>query len=184
MSKKGRKETLRLRADHTWKAQPGCKIFVLARGAVRFDYPEDWVVVPASDSIEIYDKEPPADDCRLAVSFLEIPTIDWSGLPLRYLVEQSNQRDHRPINHRSEILESRRGEMELAWREQRFVDPNEQREACSLFCLGRKGHVQALLTFDFWATDAERCLKVWSVVLKSLELDEPIADPTRGRIVS
>lgn len=184
MSKKWKKKTLRLREDHTWKSQPGCKIFVLGRGAVRFDYPEEWVVVPASDSIEIYDRQPPDDDCRLAVSYMPIPAIDWSGLPLSFLVEQSNERDPRPIFHRGEIIERRRGDLELAWRELRFVDPNEQREACSLFCLGRKGRVQAILTFDFWATDAERCLPVWSTVLKTLELDEPIADPTRGRIVS
>lgn len=183
MSKGWKEGVLRLRADHSWRAQPGCKIFVLGRGAVRFDYPEDWVVTPASDSIEIHDKEPPDDDCRLAVSYLQIPAIDWKGLPLSYLVEQSNLRDPRPIASRGEILETRRGEMDLAWRELRFVDPTEQREACSLFCMGRKGHVQALLTFDFWATDAERCLSVWSTVLKTLELDEPVADPTRGRIV-
>jgi hypothetical protein len=183
MSKKWKQGTLRLREDHTWRAQPGCKIFVLGRGAVRFDYPEAWVVVPASDSIEIYDRSPPDDDCRLAVSYMPIPAIDWSGLPLSILVDQANQGDPRSINTYGEILESRRGDLEVAWRELRFVDPNERREACSLFCLARKGHVQAILTFDFWATDAERCLKVWSVVLKSLELDEPVADPTRGRIV-
>jgi hypothetical protein len=184
MSRKWRKQTLKLRDSHSWIAQPGCKIFVLGRGAVRFDYPEEWVIQPASDSIELYDKTPPDDDCRLAVSYLQIPLTDWSELPLKMLVEQANMGDKRPIYHRGEVLESRRGDLELAWRELRFVDPACNREACSLFCLGRKGRVQALITFDFWATEEERCVRVWSTVLKTLELDEPIADPTHGRVIS
>lgn len=181
--KQWKKQTLKLRDDHTWRSKPGCKIFVAGRGAVRFDFPADWVVVPATDSIELYDKNPPDDDCRLAVSYLELPPIDWSGLPLRFLLEQANQGDPRPIHHRGEILESRRGNLEIAWRELQFVDPVCRREARSHFCLARKGKIQALITFDYWASDAERCLSVWNTVLETLELDEQYADPARGRTI-
>jgi hypothetical protein len=178
-----RKETRKLRDHHYWSAQPDCNVFVADRGAVRFDYPRDWVIVPDPDSIKIHDKQPPDDDCVLAVSYLRLPPVDWSGLPLSLLVEKSSEGDSRPIYERGAIHELRRGDLEIAWREMRFVDPGEKREARSLFCLGRRGQIQALITFDFWETDSERCRKVWETVLKSLELGEYIQDPTVGRIV-
>jgi hypothetical protein len=178
-----KQENRKLGKRHFWTAQPGCKVFVADRGAVRFDFPQDWVVVPDSDSIKVYDKEPPKDDCVLAVSYLRIPAIDWSGLPLASLVEQASKGDSRPISEWGEIAELRRGDLEVAWREMRFIDPGEKREALSRFCLARRGTVQALITFDFWETDQQRCQAVWEIVLKSLELDEHIADPTVGRVV-
>jgi len=74
--KKWHESTVRLREDHAWSARPGCKVLVMQQGAVRFDYPQEWVVIPASDSIELYDKQPPDDDCRLAVSFIQLAPID------------------------------------------------------------------------------------------------------------
>jgi hypothetical protein len=178
-----KRETKKLRDRHFWTAQPGCNVFVADRGAVRFDFPHEWVVVPDSDSIKVYDKKPPKDDCVLAVSYLRIPPIDWSGLPLASLVEKASRGDSRPIFAWGEIVEVRRGDLEIAWREMRFIDPTEKREALSHFCLARRARVQALITFDFWEADAKRCQGVWETVLKSLELDEQIADPTVGRVV-
>jgi hypothetical protein len=181
---KWKRETRKLRDRHYWTAQPDCNVFVADRGAVRFDYPRGWVVVPDPDSIKIHDKAPPDDDCVLAISYMRLPPIDWSGLPLASLVEQASRGDSRPIYEWGEIDELRRGDLEIAWREMRFIDPTERREALSFFFLGRQGQVQALITFDFWESDAARCRKVWEVVLKSLELDEYIQDPTVGRVVS
>src|SRR5947208_10282464 len=39
------KEELTLQEDHTWRARPGCKIFVADRGALRLDYPDRKSVV-------------------------------------------------------------------------------------------------------------------------------------------
>jgi hypothetical protein len=180
---KWEKQTLKLQGRHFWTAQPGCKVFVADRGAVRFDFPQDWMVVPDSDSIKLHDKPPPDDDCVLAVSYMRLPPIDWSGLPLSSLVEQTSKGDSRPIYEWGEIIESRRADLEIAWREMRFIDPVEKREAFSRFCLARRGRVQAIISFDFWETDYKRCEGVWEIVLKSLELDEQIADPTVGRVV-
>jgi hypothetical protein len=186
MGKKKRhwhKETLKLKDRHFWTAQPGCNVFVADRGAVRFDFPHDWVVIPDSDSIKLHDRQPPDDDCALAISHMRLPPIDWSALPLAPLLDQVTRKDARPVFEWGEIIEFRRGDLEVAWREMRFIDPAEKQEAVSLFCFGRKGRVQALITFDFWETDRKRCDAVWEIVLKTLELDEPIADPTVGRVV-
>jgi hypothetical protein len=180
---KWKRETRKLRDRHYWTAQPGCNVFVADRGAVRFDFPHGWVIKPDSDSIKLYDKEPPDDDCCLAVSYLRIPPIDWSGLPLTSLVEQVTKNDSRPVYEWGEMNELRRGDLEIAWQEMRFIDPGEKREACSRCCLARKGTVQALITFDFWQSDAGRCQGVWETVLKTLELDEHIQDPTVGRVI-
>src|SRR5262249_40659762 len=143
-----KRETRKLRDRHFWTAQPGCKVFVADRGAVRFDFPQEWIVIPDRDSVKLYDKEPPHDDCCLAVSYLRIPLVDWSGLPLASLVEQSSKGDSRPIFEWGQIQELRRGDLEIAWREMRFIDPGEKRDAVSLFCLARRAGVQALITFD------------------------------------
>jgi len=178
-----KKQTLKMRDNHTWYSEPGCKVFVADRGAVRFDFPEDWVVVPVSDCIKFHDRQPPEDDCCLGVSYLRLPPIDWSGLRLATLLEQACKGDKRPIHDWGEIVELERGDLEIAWREMRFIDPEEKRPARSRMCLARQGQIQVLITFDFWETDIERCNRVWEIVLKTLELDEVIEDPTKGRTV-
>lgn len=174
------KETLRVRDNHTWTAKPGHNVLALDRGAVRFDFPQDWVVIPDEDRLNVYDRRPPDDDCCLAVSYLRLAPIDWSGLPLATLVEGAGEGDERPIHTRGDIFAERRGDMDVAWREVRFVDPKEGREAVSRTCIARRGTVQALITFDFWEDDAERCRLVWDTMLETLRLNDYIADPTRG----
>ena len=175
-----KKETLRLQPNNTWSAKKGYKICVLDRGAVRFNFPAKWVAIPDEDSFKIYDRKPPNDDCVLAVSYMRLPPYDFSGLPIAKLVEVANEGDERPIYDWGPIVEDRRGPMELAWREMRFVDPKEQREAFSRLCLARQGPIQALITFEFWESDAARYRPVWDTVLETLRLNDYIADPTRG----
>jgi hypothetical protein len=100
MRRHWQKKTRKLRDRHYWTAQPGCNVFVADRGAVRFDFPQEWVIVPGSDSINLHDKPPPDDDCVLAVSYLRLPPVDWSGLPLASLVEQTTKDDTRPVYER------------------------------------------------------------------------------------
>ena len=178
------RDELRLRSRHGWRARPGCKIFVADRGAVRFDYPEDWVVRPDNDSVNLYDQEPPDDDSRLTVSYVRLPPVDWSGLPVTALVEAGMRGDERAIQMWGPIREARRDDLELAWREVTFLDPAARREARSRVCIARRSTLQCLMTFDFWASDLERCDAAWETVLDTLQLDEFIADPTRGPAVS
>lgn len=183
MADKWRKEVLKLRDDHTWRSKPGYRIFVADKGAVRFDIPEDWVVKPDSDSIKFHDREPPDDDCVLAASYMRLPPVDWSGLALAGLVETIVEGDERGVIGRGEMNTLRRGALDIAWTEIKFIDPTERREAFSRICLAREANIQSLITFDFWADDRERVEPVWAEVISSLELNLTITDPTRGESI-
>jgi len=177
-------ETLRIDPRHGWRVRPGCKIFVADRGAVRFDYPQDWIVVPDEDSVKLYDREPPDDACCLAVSYLRLPAIDWSGLPLRALLETAIRGNERSMGTFGPMTEMRRLDLELAWREMSFLDPAQKCEARSRVSIARRSNLQCLITFDFWAADLEERNAAWAIVLETLELGEFIRDPSRGPVVS
>ena len=53
------KTTLDLNENHNWQSQPGTRIFVAGRGAVRFDVPDDWHFAPQENSFQFLDKSPP-----------------------------------------------------------------------------------------------------------------------------
>jgi hypothetical protein len=156
---------------------------VADRGAVRFNVPRSWVIVPTSDCIELYDQQPPKDNCRLAVSYLRLPPIDWSGLPLAQLIATVVEGDRREILAREEVIKVPRADLELAWTEIRFMDPQEYREAFSRIALARGWNLQALITFDFWVEDMVRLEPVWDEVMRSVELGRYVDDPTMGDIL-
>ncbi len=168
--------------EHGWSARPGHRILVLDRGAVRFEYPDTWVVRPAEDSIRVYDKAPPEDDCVLGVSHLRLPrSVDWSSLPLSQLLAAALEPDPRRFHRQDRVLEESRIDTELAWRQCAFRDAAAQeREALARICVARCPPVQALLTFDFWLSDLARCDEVWNGVLASLRLAEWVEDPRAG----
>jgi hypothetical protein len=174
---KWHKRSAKLPVNHGWRAKPGNNVFVADRGAVRLDFPEGWVVEPGEGSIKFHDKKPPDDDCVLEVSYLRLPPIDWSGLPLAKMLAQVLERDDRGTLSTSEIVQVRRTDLELAWAETRFTDPNENREAVSRTCLARGQGIQALLTFAFWPEDLARCAAVWDEALRSLQLGMWMKDP-------
>ena len=138
-------EGLKLRRNHGWRARAGCKIFVADGGAVRFDYPQDWCVIPDEDSVKLCDREPPDDNSRLAVSYLRLPPVDWSGLPVSALLEAGMREDEKRVDTWGPVTEVRRGDLDLAWREVGFLDPGEKREARSRMCIARR---QAVSVFD------------------------------------
>jgi hypothetical protein len=175
------KKKMTLKRAHQWKARPGCKIFVADRGAVRFDIPQKWVVVPDSENVKIYDKQPPKDDCALIVSYLRLPPIDWSDLPLTTQLTEATKNPEQHYTQAGNITEMRRADLEIAWHEMHFMDEKEQREAISRICIGRRKLIQCLITFDFWASDIGRCNPVWQTVLETLTLGQIIHDPTIGR---
>ena len=138
-------------------------------------------MTPSEDAIKFYNRPPPDDDCLLQLTVMYLrPDIDWSGLPLTELVRQAIKDDFRGIISEGEMVHVRRADLELAWIETRFIDPNEHREACSRTCLARSGNIQPLITLDFWPEDAERFGAVWDEVLRSLRLGDYVKDPTRG----
>jgi hypothetical protein len=178
--KKWTKETYRLPKDHGWRSKPGYQIFVADRGALRFDVPRDWFFEPGESSFRFFDRQPPDDDCRLEVSIMRLnPQIDWSGLPLAEMLEESTKNSPFPEISRGEIVHVKRDDLELVWYERRFVDPVGLREARSRACLALGSNVAPLITMDFWPEDAKRVTPVWDEVLRSLQLGMHIKDPFR-----
>ncbi len=175
-----KRETLRLKHNHTWKTKSGYQIFIADEGAVRLMFPKDWVVIPAADCIQFYDSKPPLDNCRLAISYLRIPQVDWSELPLPQLMEVALQDDPRQFLSRGKIIETDRPHLELAWQELRFIEQNEHREAICRICLSRGYGIQSLITLDYWPEHEPQLCTVWKDVIDSLELGRHIADPSVG----
>jgi hypothetical protein len=167
---------LKLKEGHTWKCSPGYKICVLAEGALRFDVPQDWIMQPGERSVKFYDVTPPDDNCRLEVSLLRHAQIDWSGLDLDQLIR------HPTVAQAGEgIVDIHRQErpgVELVWVER--VSVEDGKEARSRTAIVRGVNAHALLTLDFWATDADRLAPVWDEIMRSIDLGLKVKDPTAG----
>jgi hypothetical protein len=169
------RRTYKLEANHRWKAKPGYQIFVADWGAVRFDFPHGWISIPQEGgSIRFCDGPPPDNDAALEVSVMHLAPIDWTGLSLASLVNElkDGPEARGPVTVNDEIVEEQRGQLEIAWKFTRWIDPSENREACSYFCLARRKHTQILLTYDYWLDDEKRFGKVWRNVLDSLAVGE------------
>lgn len=174
------KETLDLNPDHHWHATPGYKVFVADRGAVRIDVPQDWIFEPDTKSFRFLDGAPPDDNCRLELSFNRLPPAEWSNFPLKPLLEKVVEDDTRNVISTSEVVRVNRQTAQIMWTEIKFIDEEENREAFSRICIGLGSNVQCLITFDFWASEAEKLTPVWDVVLRSLTLGLYISDPRTG----
>ncbi len=177
---KWKKQTLKLQKNHRWKARAGHRICVIGRGAVRFDFPQAWLMESDATSVKFYDAAPPDDNCRLEASYNLIPPIDWSGLPLEQLLKDVVEGDHREIVSKGEVIGLRRPDLRLVWTEFRFHDPAEDREAHSRVCIGLGGNVQCLITLDYWPEDLGRIIPVWDEVMRTLKLGICVNDPTIG----
>jgi hypothetical protein len=174
------KETLELKEDHNWKSEPGTRIFVAGRGAVRFDVPEDWYFEPDEKSFRFLDRKPPNDDCRLEVSFNLLPPGNWADFPIVPLLRQVLKDETRDAIEQGEIIKLKRQTARIVWTQIKFIDPVEHRPAYSRICIGLGSGVQCLITFDYWEDDAERLIPVWDTVMKSLVLGLYISDPRTG----
>ncbi len=175
----------KLRPDHGWRCKPGYQVIVLNRGAVRFDTPNTWVVSevpdPGGAHFTMHDKPEPDDDIRFQVSvFPLMPGIDWSGLPLDSLLTNSLKGDERPVTAESEPALITRPGVEIAWQETSFIDPEENRAARTRACLARGADVHTLITMDFWVDQAERGVRAWDELVRTLRLGQYIKDPLQG----
>lgn len=174
------KETLELKDDHRWQSKPGYKVFVAGRGAVRFDVPGDWVFEPDEKSFKFTDRKPPNDDCRLEVSFSHLPEGDWDLFPLKATLKKIVADDKRNAIAKSDVITLKRQTARIVWAEIKFIDSEENREAFSRICIGLGSKVHCLITFDYWADQADRLTPVWDTVLETLTLGLYIRDPRTG----
>ncbi len=176
---KWKKETLKLREGHGWMAKPGHQIFVADRGALRFDIPKEWVVIPGESSFRFHDRTPPEDECALEVTLMYLPPgVNWSAMPLAStLVEVVRGSYEEALGH-GECVEVQRPDLELAWVESRYLDTVEMREARARTCIARRGNIQPLITMSYWPSDAERFIPVWDEIIRSMQLGVYVKDPT------
>ena len=180
---KWKKDQLRLARDHVWKAKPGYQIVVLDRGAVRFDVPQGWVIGPGEGAVELRDRPSPDDLCLIQASVLYAPPgIDWQGLPLAELFEAATDVGHQEVIARGPAQFEERPGLALAWRETRYVDPGEDREAHSRTLVARGAGIHAVITMSWWPEDTARFAPIWDEVLRSLQLGVYVKDPTRRNL--
>jgi len=175
------KETLELSPDHHWEGPDDYKIFVAGRGAVRFNVPQNWVFEPQEKSFKFMDKKPPDDDCCLEVSYNHLPPNDWTLFPLKHTLKKIMEDDSRNVLEKGEVITVKRQTARIMWCQIKFIDTQtEPREAFSRTCVGLGSNIQCLITFDYWADQAEQLIPIWDEVMRSLTLGLYIRDPRTG----
>jgi hypothetical protein len=167
---------------NTWKARPGYRILIMDCGAVRFDFPNDWLARVDSEYVRIIDREPPNDRCGLMVSSRQL-SLRMADFPIRQLLQEvtNSHSVERPIVYRESVICHFRPPLEAAWRQMRFVDPFRRREACTRVCLARGGRTLATVVFDFWPEDEKRLHEPWTTFLDTLAVGDYLEDPITGR---
>jgi hypothetical protein len=190
MPKKQRKwtETKHRLADvHNWRAAPGYSIFVADGGAVRFDIPSHWIVVPSTTSFKFHDRKPPDDECTIELSVNHLPPADFRDFPLEAALGQVLADGYERAIERGPVVPVRRDDQRLAWSRIRYLDDamGYDREAIAYTLLGLRRQVQILITMAFWADDAAEFEPVWDVLLGSVRLAEPVdmlGNPVRRNV--
>lgn len=174
MPKNWQKKVHKLGADHKWKAKEGYQIFVADGGALRFDIPIGWVVVPGETSFKFHDQEPPDDECVVEVTVNWLPPADFSEFPLATALADVLRGGYESATARGDVVTEQRGETRLAWAEIRYVDDTLLRPAIAQTLLGLRGVIQILLTMAYWVDDAEQFTPVWEEILRSIRLGEAV----------
>ena len=171
-------QSLKLKPNHKWKSKPGYSICVIDRGAVRFDYPSDWVVKPDEGSLHLHDQEPCVESCDLGVSIFRVPMAAVRDLNMDDMLRGTLAGEREPYEQ-SETRRIVRGGLEIVWLEQRYVDKEYGRDARFRVALARETAV-CLISMNYWSAQAERLEPVWDEVLASLVMGLPVNDPTMG----
>ncbi len=178
---KWNKQTQSLPPGHGWKTSPGYNLFIADRGAVRFEFPQDWIHKPHDDgSIGLHDRPPPADDVSLRTSVLHLPPgvnladLD-RGLPLDRLAADAVARDGRGVAWDGTVHRVAKPDAQVVWVHLTFTDPAEHRAARSRLCLARARRVQPLITMDYWDDQAADREAVWDHVMRTLRVAVPVA---------
>jgi len=171
---------LHLQSGHSWTATPGCRILLVDSGAVRFDYPSDWVVRATPKYVFVIDRYPPNDQCLLAVSWRRIPIRALAISPAA-LLDRLAPMETRPADRRGETIRLFRPPLEAAWTETRFVEPLYGGDVCTRMCVARADCTQAVMLLDYRSGMEPLVDAVWKIILDSLAVGEYVEDPQTGR---
>ncbi|SPF47175.1 conserved hypothetical protein [Candidatus Sulfopaludibacter sp. SbA4] len=174
-------EKLKLKDNHTWKCKPGYSVCVLDRGLVRFDFPSNWIVEPDEGAVHLHDRPPSVESCDLGASIFRVPAEHVRELSLDDALRDSLGNDRTPYQQ-SEIHHIVRGDLEIAWLEQRYNDAEYKRDARFRVALAR-GPVLCLISMNYWSNRAPGLERVWDEVLRTLVMGVMVADPTSSPVV-
>jgi len=174
-------EKLKLKDNHTWKSKPGYSVCVIDRGLVRFDYPSNWIVEPDEGAVHLHDRPPSVESCDFGASIFRVPAEHVRELCLDDTLRDALGGDRKPYQQ-SEIHHIARGDLEIAWLEQRYIDAEHNRDARFRVALAR-GPVLCLISMNYWSNRAAGLERVWDEVLRTLVMGVRIEDPTSGPVV-
>jgi hypothetical protein len=174
-------EKYKLKINHTWKSKPGYSICVLDRGLVRFDYPSNWIVESQDGAVFLHDREPSIESCDLGVSLFRISAEEIAGVSMDEMLVNSLDSDRQPYQQ-SEIRRVQKGDVEIAWLEQRYIESGQKRDARFRVALAR-GPVLCLISMNYWSDRASGLERVWEEVLRTLVLGMHVDDPRAGPVV-
>lgn len=174
-------EKHKLKNNHTWKSKPGYSICIIDRGLMRFDYPSNWIVEPEEGAVHLHDRPPSVESCDLGVSIFRVPAAHVRELSLDDMLRNALGNDRKPYQQ-SEIHHIARGDLEIAWLEQRYIDAEYKRDARFRVALAR-GPALCLISMNYWSNRAAGLQRVWDEVLRTLVIGMHIADPTAGPVV-
>ena len=176
------KSVIKLDAAHRWRAAPGCSILVADGGAVRFEYPQAWRVIPKPEQIQLHDRQPPADECRITMTVFRLPRIQgvsWDDLPLDQLLQAGIGPDEKERHAPGWKLVSaptlvQRPDMSYAWSECSWPDPENGKRVLTRQVVARARGIQPLISFDYYADRAADFLPVWRHLVDTLRLGAPV----------
>jgi hypothetical protein len=156
--------------NHIWKATPGCRILLLDGGAVRFDIPTTWTVVPREHHILLFDESPPNTRCSIGVSWHQLPLA--SEIPLSMLLDHAVSAENRRVIHRTEITHYVRPPLHVVWLQLRVFDASENCDMCTRMCIARSDGTIAPVLFEFRPEDELAVSPVWQTFLSTLAVGE------------
>ena len=171
---------IELQSGHTWKAAPGCHILLIDAGAVRFDFPAEWIVRSTSKYVFVIDRQPPDDRCLLAVSWRRI-SIRALSISTATLLDRLAPPETRPEDYRGETRHLLRPPLEAAWTETRFIEPIYGKDVCTRMCVARADCTQAVLLLDYREGSESVIDGAWKTLLDTLVIGEYIEDVRSGR---
>jgi len=152
------------------------------RGAVRFDFPNSWIVGVDSRYVRIVDRKPPEDRCGLIVSCRQV-SLRMMDAPMHELLRDVTAEDEEDPSASvcGPIIRLFRPPLEAAWRQMRLIERFKGRDVCTRICMARGGRALATIIFDFWPEDELNLHEVWSNLLETLAVGDFIEDPASGR---
>ncbi len=174
-------EEFKLKSNHSWKSKTGYSICVLDHGLVRFDYPSSWIIETQEGAVLLHDRAVSIESCDLGVSLFRVPPEAIADLSLDEMLLNSLDTERKPYQQ-SEVRRVQRGDLEIAWVEQRYVDSGQNRDARFRVALAR-GPVVCLISMNYWSDRAAGLERVWEEVLRTLVLGMHVNDPTAGPVV-